>query len=125
MKVMVSESAPADSSAFLATQAPEHTSLNHQLAIHGRASKLYVTPSKTSLSIQFALELPVLLPSEPPIPRRARPRGLDKGITMVVFDRGGLRYEGRVKAPARSARATRLGGAVELGGGQVCAVLGI
>lgn len=24
--------------------------------------------------------------------------GLDKGITMVVFDRGGFRYEGRVKA---------------------------
>ena len=23
---------------------------------------------------------------------------LDKGITMVVFDRGGFRYEGRVKA---------------------------
>ena len=24
--------------------------------------------------------------------------GLEKGITMVVFDRGGFRYEGRVKA---------------------------
>ena len=26
------------------------------------------------------------------------PAGLEKGITMVVFDRGGFRYEGRVKA---------------------------
>ncbi len=32
-------------------------------------------------------------------------RGKDKGVTAVVFDRGGYRYHGRVKALADGARA--------------------
>ena len=35
-------------------------------------------------------------------------RAKDKGITMVVFDRGGFRYGGRVKALADAAREAGL-----------------
>jgi large subunit ribosomal protein L18 len=35
-------------------------------------------------------------------------RAIDKGIKMVVFDRGGFRYIGRVKALADGARAAGL-----------------
>jgi len=35
-------------------------------------------------------------------------RSLDKGVTTVVFDRGGYKYHGRVKALADSARENGL-----------------
>jgi len=35
-------------------------------------------------------------------------RSLDKGVTAVVFDRGGYKYHGRVKALADSARENGL-----------------
>ena len=35
-------------------------------------------------------------------------RAKDKGITQVVFDRGGFRYSGRVKALADAAREAGL-----------------
>jgi large subunit ribosomal protein L18 len=35
-------------------------------------------------------------------------RALDKGVKQVVFDRGGYKYHGRVKAVAESARAAGL-----------------
>jgi len=35
-------------------------------------------------------------------------RGLEKGITAVVFDRGGYKYHGRVRALADSAREAGL-----------------
>jgi large subunit ribosomal protein L18 len=35
-------------------------------------------------------------------------RALEKGVKQVVFDRGGYKYHGRVKAVAESARAAGL-----------------
>jgi len=39
---------------------------------------------------------------------RIAQRALDYGVTEVVFDRGGYRYHGRVKALAEAARASGL-----------------
>jgi large subunit ribosomal protein L18 len=44
----------------------------------------------------------------PTVGNARRERAKDKGITTVVFDRGGSRYHGRVAALRRSARAAGL-----------------
>ena len=40
--------------------------------------------------------------------RRPAKSALDKGITAVVFDRGGTRYQGKIKALADAAREAGL-----------------
>ena len=72
--------------------------------IDDQAGHTIVSASSLDREIRVSVEGKSKLEQAELIGEAVARRALDKGVTQVVFDRGGFRYMGRVKALAEGAR---------------------
>lgn len=72
--------------------------------IDDRAGHTLVSASSLDRELREAVKGKSKLEAAGLIGEAVARRALDKGVTQVVFDRGGFRYMGRVKALAEGAR---------------------
>jgi len=85
-------------------------SLNHIYAqvIDDTAGRTLVATSDLDAELKNKVDGKKKMESAELVGSQAAQRALSKGIKQVVFDRGGFRYHGRVKALAEAARKAGL-----------------
>jgi len=81
----------------------------HRRRIHHRVRQtLSGTADRPRMSVYRSLSHLYVQVIDDSIGKTVAERALQKGISQVVFDRGGYRYHGRVKALAEAAREAGL-----------------
>ena len=91
------------------------TTERYRLSIFRSSSQIYTQlvddKAGRTLAAASSLELKVKadkISKSTEVGKLIAERALSKGVKQVVFDRGGYRYHGRIKAVAESARAAGL-----------------
>ena len=80
----------------------------HVQFIDDAAGKTLATTTTTSKAMPNREKLGANVTSAKTVGTLAAKNAMEKGITQVVFDRGGMRYHGKVKALADAAREAGL-----------------
>lgn len=85
-------------------------SLRHIYAqvIDDQAGKTLASASSQESSVRQASEGEAKIPEAAVVGKMVAERALARGISQVVFDRGGYKYHGRVKALAEATRESGL-----------------